>query len=379
MIEAFGFTEEFMTVQDPVSIDVSMPRFVTPIDNVVAKLNVRWNEFKGPIELTTRVLDIETTSIISQPETNSYKLELPISATGLGRVPISVAVMAGGQEYTRNYSIVSRSSSYPVTEISSTKLEKKNWLGLGSVQVQPYQSSLIDLAEPGNEYSVSLTSSLGMNLQQVVADLNRYPYGCVEQVSSKTRGLIALSQVSGITEETTKKIQIGIDNLMAKQKLSGAFGYWDRNSAVYERFQPYAVDTLQKTLPFASDKEKVKAAIKNGLEYLYRTSFRDAETKLYSYGLLAKAGYEVTSRARYSIDQELQSDVMQTTNASNNSAMQVDDLVLAYWVAANLNDTKRMFQISDNARFALGQMTSQRTSTATNFGRMDFDRKTAIF
>ncbi len=113
--------------------------------------------------------------------------------------------MAGGQEYTRNYSIVSRSSSYPVTEISSTKLEKKNWLGLGSVQVQPYQSSLIDLDEPGNEYSVSLTSSLGMNLQQVVVDLDRYPYGCVEQVSSKTRGLIALSQVRGITEETTKK------------------------------------------------------------------------------------------------------------------------------------------------------------------------------
>ena len=146
---------------------------------------------------------------------------------------------------------------------------------------------------------------------------------------------------------------------MAKQKLSGAFGYWDRNSAVYERFQPYAVDTLQKTLPFASDKEKVKAAIKNGLEYLYRTRFRDANTKLYSYGLLAKAGYEVTSRARYSIDQELQSDVMQITKASNNSVMQIDDLVLAYWVAANLNDTKRMLQISDNARFALGQMTSQ--------------------
>ena len=130
------------------------------------------------------------------------------------------------------------------------------------MQVQPYQSSLIDLDEPGNEYSVSLTSSLGMNLQQVVADLNRYPYGCVEQVSSKTRGLIALSQVSGITEETTKKIQIGIDNLIAKQKLSGAFGYWDRNSAVYERFQPYAVDTLQKTLPFASDKEKVRPQLK---------------------------------------------------------------------------------------------------------------------
>ena len=59
--------------------------------------------------------------------------------------------------------------------------------------------------------------------------------------------------------------------------------------------------------------------------------------------------------------------------------MQIDDLVLAYWVAANLNDTKRMFQISDNARFALGQITSQETSTATSFRQHGFRQKNHNF
>ena len=355
--KGFGFSEDYVTVQDPVSIDVSMPRFVTPTDTVSAKLAIRWNDFKGPIELTTRIENLENTLIITQPGTNSYTLELPISVRELGRIPVSVIVTAGGREYSRNYSLVSRSASYPVTELASTKIEKKNWLGLGSVQVQPYNSLFVDLNAPGSEYSISLTPSLGVNLRQVVSELNRYPYGCVEQVSSKTRGLIALTEVNGTTDETVKKIQVGIDKLLAKQKFSGAFGYWNRNSAVYERFQPYAIDTLQKTLPFASNKEEVRDAINSGLEYLYRTSFRDAETKLYSYGLLAKAGYEVTSRARYSIDQELQNNVVQYVMPPKDSATYIDDLVLAYWVAANLNDTKRMLQISDTARFALDQRT----------------------
>ena len=354
--QGFGFSEDYVTVQDPVSIDVSMPRFVTPTDTISAKVNVRWNDFKGPIELTTRIQDIENTLIISQPETNSFELELPISVRELGRIPVSIAVAAGGRDYSRNYSIVSRSGSYPVTELSSTKIEKKNWLGLGSVQVQPYSPRLLNLDTPGNEFSISLTPSLGVNLNQVVSELNRYPYGCVEQVSSKTRGLIALSTVKGATDEISQKIQAGIDRLLAKQKFSGAFGYWDRNSAVYGRFQPYAVDTLQKTLPYASNKEQVIDAINNGLEYLYRTSFDDQNTKLYAYGLLAKAGYEVTSRARYAIDQKLQVDTTKVSTAVGISSKTLDDLTIAYWVSANINDTKRMLQISDKAQFMLNQI-----------------------
>ena len=51
----FGFSETEITVQDPVSIDVSVQRFVAPNDRVNAKMNVRWNEFSGPVELRTTI------------------------------------------------------------------------------------------------------------------------------------------------------------------------------------------------------------------------------------------------------------------------------------------------------------------------------------
>ena len=158
----------------------------------------------------------------------------------------------------------------------------------------------------------------------------------------------------GLSPEISRKIQVGIENLLAKQKFSGAFGYWDRNSYVYDRFQPYAVDTLLQLLPYAEDQDKIVSAIKRGLEYLYRTNFDDQNVKLYAYGPLAKSGYEVTSRARYAIDQELRKRSNVSFDASTplfRFTEALDNLTLSYWVAAQLNDTKRMSQLSERARF----------------------------
>ena len=363
--DGFGFSESEVIVQDAVSLDVSMPRFVTPNDTVVAKMNVRWNEYDGPIELITTLGTNENSRVIEQPASNSFELEVPISTNTVGDLPLLIEVATRDRLYSRNFTLVSRQGSYPVTEVQSAKLDKKNWLGFGSVIVQPFNSRSVDLAIAGSSTSASLTTGLGVNLNQVVEELNRYPYGCVEQVSSKTRGLIAFSEVRGLSPEISRKIQVGIENLLAKQKFSGAFGYWDRNSYVYERFQPYAVDTLLQLLPYAEDQDKIVSAIKRGLEYLYRTNFNDQNVKLYAYGLLAKSGYEVTSRARYAIDQELRKRSTVSFDASTplfHFTEALDNLTLSYWVAAQLNDTKRMNQLSERARFVLDQNTEEESS-----------------
>ena len=168
-----------------------------------------------------------------------------------------------------------------------------------------------------------------------------------------------------MTQQTSDRLQLAIEKLSAKQKYSGAFGYWDRNSAVYERFQPYAIDTLKQLLPYAKDQDRVIAAINSGLEYLYRTKFDDSETELYALGLLAKSGFEVTSRARYAIDQNLASLQRVRFNASVSPyrfAQSLDDLTLAYWVAAQLNDTKRMMQLSEKARLVYDQIVDEQVS-----------------
>ncbi len=352
----FGFSETAITVQDPVSIDVSMPRFVAPNDVVSAKMNMRWNDYEGPVELKASIGSQITRQTITQPSTKLFSVDLPIKAISEGTIPVTVEVLAGKDILRRSYKIVSRNASYPVTETQSTKLQKQNWMGLGRTLVQPHNASLVDLDLPGSTFSANLSSSIGINLHQVASELNQYPYGCVEQVSSKARGLLALSQVNGLDDDLSKRIQIGIDNLLAKQKLSGAFGYWSKNSRVYEVYQPYAVDTLQQLLPYAKNQSEVIKAINDGLEYLYRSDFERQHTKLYAYGILARSGYEVTSRARYAIDLELSATrpgLLRPSTSDMAVRSALEDFVLAYWTAASIQDSKRMLQISELMRFLL--------------------------
>ena len=363
----FGFSETSISVQDPISIDVSMPRFVAPNDVINAKMNLRWNDFNGPVELKTSIGTKVTRQTIDQPAAQLFSVNLPIIADTEGSIPVTVEATAGEHVFRRTYQIVSRNASYPVTETQSTKLQKQNWIGLGSTLVQPYNSRLVDLDLPGSTFSASLTSSVGINLHQVVSELNKYPYGCVEQVSSKTRGLLAISKVRGLDDELSKRIQVGIDNLLAKQKLSGAFGYWTKNSRVYEVYQPYALDTLQQLLPYAQNQDEVIKAINDGLEYLYRSNFDEQHTKLYAYGILARSGYEVTSRARYAIDlalskkrPELQNSYISDTNLKT----LLEDFTIAYWAAASIKDTKRMLQVSEKVRFLLDRKADAQSSFA---------------
>ncbi len=341
----FGFLETNIKVQDPVSIDASMPRFVTPNAGIKAAMNIRWHNYSGPVKIKTTIGQNIQSDTFDQPDDNSLEVAMPISTNAVGTIPVLIEVVAGERTYRRSYSIVSRQSSYPNTELQSVELEKKNLLGVGSVFVQPHNTRTVNINASGSTFTASLTSNLGINLHQLTKDLGRYPYGCVEQVSSKARGLMAYADVRGLNKETSKKINAGIDKLIAKQRFSGAFGYWNRNSRVYKSFQPYAIDTLQKLLPYSNDKAKIIASINSGLEYLYTTNFDTPRVELYSYGLLARSGYEVTSRARYAIDQKL-----------NSISRSIDDLTLAYWVAALLNDTKRMLQLSEKARLTLDQV-----------------------
>ena len=367
----FGFSETEITVQDPVSIDVSVPRFVAPNDRVNAKMNVRWNEFSGPVELRTTIGASTTIQNIEAPTSNEYAMDLPIKSPAVGTLPVHVEVTAGERVYRRTYEIVARNASYPITEIQSVELQKRNWLGFGGSLVEPYNADLVELDAPGSAYSASLTNIAGINLIQAVSELNRYPYGCVEQVSSKARGLLALTEVRGLSEETAKKIQLGIDNLLAKQKISGAFGYWSANSRTYEVYQPYALDTLQKLLPYADNPDQIVTAINNGLEYMYRSNFGDQSTQLYAYGILARSGYEVTSRARYTIDRILsrqRSELLSANARPYLMANALDDFALAYWTAANLSDTERIMQIAEKVRYLLDQSPAVETRSKRSSG-----------
>ena len=70
-----------------------------------------------------------------------------------------------------------------------------------------------------------------LGIADLLSSLDRYPYGCAEQITSRALPLLYLNDVAravGIAadSELRKRVQTGISGVLAKQTSSGAFGLW---------------------------------------------------------------------------------------------------------------------------------------------------------
>ena len=350
-----GFVMEThrVTVQDPISIDVSLPRFTSSSDSSLGQLRLRSNAYDGPLELLINVAGLETSIQTTVATGSSLDFGIPFDNLKAGDTPVLVSLAYGDIKSDREFIVPARGPSYPLTEIDVFELKKANILGRSVSRIQPLQSDAFDLNQNSAvRISTNISTYQGSNLPEILRALDRYPYGCVEQVSSGTRGLLAVANFGEPTDDLVAKINEGINKLLAKQKTNGAFGYWDRSSWVYEEYQPYAVETLMMALPFAYEQEKVSAAILRALEYLYGMEPQDDHTQLYAYKVLASAGYEVTSRARYAIQYGL--GLLEPTGLEASSASpyelgtELDDIALAYAFAAQIDDVNLISDLQSN-------------------------------
>ena len=346
--KGFGMATSEITIQDPVSIDISLPRFVAPGDSIAGKIRLRSNTFSGEIELTRRIGDFNLESTLLLSEGSSQDLLIPLQIEKTGKIPIVIEVKYPGQKIMRSFELVSRSSAYPAFELQSVRLDDNNWLGRSVTEVPSLVSNEINLNAPDTAVEVSLAPSIGINLKQAVSALNRYPYGCIEQTSSGLRGLLAYAEIHGVNSDVSSKINAGINGILRKQKNNGAFGYWDKYSSIREKYQPYAIETLQMALPFADNKDAVVEGITNGLEALYRMDLWEPSVRLYSYGILANSGYEVTTRIRYETDRLLNKipDSWKSQKKLGIKQQELDNFAVAYWAATQINDDERLSQIN---------------------------------
>lgn len=69
----------------------------------------------------------------------------------------------------------------------------------------------------------------------LLRQLDQYPYGCTEQITSGAMPLLYLSGLAqdaglGTPSEIDAKIAAGIDRVLARQASNGAFGMWRAQS-----------------------------------------------------------------------------------------------------------------------------------------------------
>lgn len=324
-------------VQDPVSLDISLPRFVALGDQITTQIQVRANEDRQ-VQLNTLIDGQAQTTDLSLLSGDSHLQALRLSQVRGGQIPLNLTLTSGDLAIEREFSLGVRPSSYPLYETQTFLIE-----GRRRLSVPPLTFAQLDPNQPGLSIRASLSPFAGAGFAQVIEALRAYPYGCVEQTSSGTRALVFQAQASGeLDPDRVALINEGIERLMSMQRSDGSFGYWSRNSRVYDRFQPYAVETLILALPYSENPDTLVEAIDRGLSALQRLRANDPLVNIRAQGVLAAAGREASSQARYLLDTQVLDQAVQDDLWIGR---RIDRLGLGLWLADAIGDDRRARQI----------------------------------
>ncbi len=240
----FGSGDKEMILASPLVVQATMPRFLSTGDKAFLMLDLHnLTDTAQHLTLNAQIFgpvsfDGETMSqtIALEPSGKSVR-QLPMTAgTQSGRANITCTIkgiqhQGKTRDLTKKWFIETRSPYPPLTQRWARQLAPGETLALADADLEALVSETIGV-------KACLDAQPPINLSDHIASLMAYPYGCLEQTVS---GLFAHVLLSGEQfdrlgvatsgpEETTKKINLGIQGLMEKQKSTGGFGLWDSNS-----------------------------------------------------------------------------------------------------------------------------------------------------
>ncbi|HEV7717459.1 MAG TPA: alpha-2-macroglobulin family protein [Arsenicitalea sp.] len=232
---AVGHSSTDVLVHDPVVVTLSPPHFLRLGDT--SRLLVEINNLSGPagsykIALATGE-GLSTDAAESTVELASgarTALNLGLTGTGIGDQKLTVTITGPtGITQVKELTLGVRAVSAPTT---TSKL----------VPLAPGATATLDATNFADmvPHSATLTLAVGpiarLDVPSLLLQLDRYPYGCAEQVSSRALPLLYLNEVAkmlGLGDDAALKQRIkdAITNLLAKQTSTGGFGLWGPDDA----------------------------------------------------------------------------------------------------------------------------------------------------
>ena len=315
-----GKAEAAPLVRDPLIARVYLPRFLAPDDDsrvtvTVQNLNAPPGDYRirltadgaatvsQPAEFTFTVAD----STVQNRENRVFTLRG--LQPGVSQVRLYLAGPNGFQ-LVREAEIGVR----PAQTITTNRTAKR----LNPGESLRVSSELLGEYSPGTgQAKLSFSSRPNLNVPELLAELDRYPYGCLEQTTSRALPLIYFNQVAQawVGEKASEaglraRVQEAIQRILTLQDAGGGFGLWNAESAVDQWLSAYAMDFLVRA---RQDRYLVpETAYQHGLKYLQEQLNTDAfgekdlSWRAYHLEALARAQKAAIGDLRYLHDNYLQ-------------------------------------------------------------------------
>lgn len=345
-----GSAEARLIVRDAVASDVILPRFLAPGDDgrvAVSLHNVEGAagdyrltlEATGAVALERPVAETRTLAV-NQREVLSWTLHG--REAGFGKVAIALQG-PGGFSIRREWDIQVRAAQTPTAVDAVSSLEPNREMTVD-------RNLTAGFAAGTSVVSVALSRVPGIDVPGLLRALDKYPYGCLEQTTSRAMPLlyyndVALLGYGAADAKIEDRVQEAIYRIVDMQGPEGSFGMWGvYSSPAAEWLQAYAIDFLVR----AREKRMAipAASLERGLNWLNKSADKFApNAQAYAWYVLAKAGLADPGRVRY----------FQDTQAVNSKTGGIKGGLAWAHLAAALN------QVGEPGRARLSMANAQRT------------------
>ncbi|MBO9663502.1 alpha-2-macroglobulin [Dokdonella sp.] len=248
----YGGTDTETIVRAPLVAEISTPRVLAPGDQSALTLDLQ--NFSGNEREFAVKVAAERPLSVAQGERKvkladgaKTTLNFPLTALdGYGVGKINVTAAGGDIKIDRHFEMVVRAAWPSVLRSTPRTLDKLEPVVLGGEAIDGLLADSVNAR-------MTISSLPPLPFAAALKDLLKYPYGCIEQTTSKGFAALLLDEqtaanlhVDGLPAEQRKaRVDGAIGRIASMQIPSGHYSMWGGDSYVNEYLTPYVVEFLE--------------------------------------------------------------------------------------------------------------------------------------
>jgi alpha-2-macroglobulin len=218
-------------VRDPVVLTATLPRFLLTGDRGAMRLDI--DNVEGAAGDYRLAVSTDGPLAVGQGATQTMRLaakqrsgvSLPLTAQRVGTGTVAVRITGpGGFDLERSYTLAAK----PATQVLARRTVRPIARG-ESVTIS--NDLLTDLVPGSGAVALSVGPSTALDVAALLKALDRYPFGCSEQITSRALPLLYVNELAAeahlaLDAAIDQRIRDAVDRVLARQGSDGSFGLW---------------------------------------------------------------------------------------------------------------------------------------------------------
>ncbi len=229
--DKIGHATTDVIVRDPVVLTATLPRFLLPNDRSTMHLDLDNVEGQaGDYAIAVTTADAVTAGAganqsVALRAKQRGSVTVPITATAAGSGTVRISVTGpGGFALDRSFVLTVRPPAQILARRTVKSIAKGESLTLSN-------DLFADLIPGTGSVSISVGSSTALDAASLLAALDRYPFRCSEQITSRAMPLLYVNNLAAqanlpADSANDQRIRDTIEQLLARQGANGSFGLW---------------------------------------------------------------------------------------------------------------------------------------------------------